>query len=888
MKPFDEIPSGSNLRTIVSNRFRAVANGQSHPMPRVAARLTPIAVGDAIMSSVPTLSLSQIYPPSCGGINLNTCHDPDCGNFGVGAEFALRRARRDRSSTAISSLLSNSAAVGLGAYKLNSNTGKEHRRTSTVFEYEDDPHTWMDRKSMQCRHRVGEGFCDASFEILSNEHLAAEIARLEGMNGALDGAACGCCGRRYIDAPDEFVMDGRHQAKPEDGETMLRPSALRVIHKPCRGKPGARFTIAMEHDHQKRSADNARILQALVNGVGLNGIRRMLSPAGAKSSCGMSRVYDRIFWLERTLLAFEREQLRRWRERAAREGEKVRHHLAHDDIVLSVNWETRDDRRISQINCSTTADVRSGYVFRLDVDFDPTVDPATLFDWTFVDPERGLVNVRRDYESVSGEPYTAPLMSFQRPTGRFDEHHFFAAAASQVALFRSKDLPRMPADTPEQQREKAEVDAETAARLDLIRTLHHGYFDLPESTDDRRAPHTGIMTRDILTKAAHFEMLRRTLPPGWWTLVTEQEGMLPRILPHLFRAEIEADDLAWVAVTFDKEVTKPKVQERVEAFRRAYDRFIQGLRAADPVAEAAMTEGQRKRAFVAHAMATEVMWDRFGTASPMSTTNYSQRHMPKVWIRSPLQTSGETEKVVGFPLVRRTLRGHLKTLAFDEEITDPAMRERAARLVYAATLQPVSSFFNALRERVSLAQRAGGRAARFGPSYINGASYSPRVLIAVLNIFRVHHNWFEARPYVAPWTDTEETEEVEPGFATRRVPGSDRTVQVRKRRTKAPRKRTPAMRLGLQKEKRNEAGELAMPDIHRILYRPWLYAGTPVWDKFEQPGKDLRWNGASGRSSAPLKIAHARRTEVGTAPRGDVEAPAFNRSAPVGPSRQGA
>ena len=210
------------------------------------------------MSSVPILSLSQIYSPSCGGINLNTCHDSDCANFGVGAEFALRRARRDRSITAILALLSNSAAVGLGAYKLNSNTGKERRRTSTVFEYEGDPHTWMDRKPMQCRHRAGGAFCDASFEILSNEHLAQEIARLEVMNGAFDGAACGCCGRRYLDAPDEFVMNGRHQAKPEDGETMLRPSALRVIHKPCRGKPGARFTISLDHERQRRSGLHVR------------------------------------------------------------------------------------------------------------------------------------------------------------------------------------------------------------------------------------------------------------------------------------------------------------------------------------------------------------------------------------------------------------------------------------------------------------------------------------------------------------------------------------------------------------------------------------------------------------------------------------------------------
>ena len=400
------------------NRVCAVLNGRGDPLPRVAGRSTPIAVGDAIASCVPVPSLSRIDPPSTG--DLDAGHGPDCRNHEVGDERARRRARRDRSSTAIPALVPSSAAVGLGAHGLTSDAGAEQRRTSEGLEPEGGPRTWTDRIPMARRHLGAAGDpCDASLERPSSGHPAEGVGRLEGVDGALDGAARGCRGRRRLDAPGGSVMDGRHQAKPEDGETMLRPSALRVIHKPCRGKPGARFTIAMEHDHQKRSADNARILQALVNGVGLNGIRRMLSPAGAKSSCGMSRVHDRIFWLERTLLAFEREQLRRWRERAAREGEPVRHHLAHDDIVLSVNWETCDDRRISQINCSTTADVRSGYVFRLDVDFDPTVDPATLFDRTFVDPDRGLMNVRREHESASGEPYTAPLMSFQRPTGRF-------------------------------------------------------------------------------------------------------------------------------------------------------------------------------------------------------------------------------------------------------------------------------------------------------------------------------------------------------------------------------------------------------------------------------------------------------------------------------------
>ena len=48
------------------------------------------------------------------------------------------------------------------------------------------------------------------------------------------------------------------------------------------------------------------------------------------------------------------------------------------------------------------------------------------------------------------------------------------------------------------------------------------------------------------------------------------------------------------------------------------------------------------------------------------------------------------------------------------------------------------------------------------------------------------------------------------------------------------------MRLGIQEERYDRDGKLIMPSLHRVLYRPWLFAGTPVWDKFENPGSDHR------------------------------------------------
>jgi hypothetical protein len=228
-----------------------------------------------------------------------------------------------------------------------------------------NPHTWKDNRQVRCQFERPAGPCDVGFSLLSNENLLEEAERLRGHNGVLAGPGCKACGRRYLAAPDEFVVNGAN------GNT-----GIRLIHRPCRKKPGGRFTVSLDHERQRRTADNVQILQALVNGTGINDLVRMLAPSGSGRACGVSRVYDRIFWLHGVLLAFEREQLRRWRETVAASGETPRHHLAHDDIVLNVNWETREDRRITQLNCSVTADVRSGYVYRIDVDFDPTVDPV--------------------------------------------------------------------------------------------------------------------------------------------------------------------------------------------------------------------------------------------------------------------------------------------------------------------------------------------------------------------------------------------------------------------------------------------------------------------------------------------------------------------------------
>jgi len=71
----------------------------------------------------------------------------------------------------------------------------------------------------------------------------------------------------------------------------------------------------------------------------------MLGTAATGKTIGFSRIYDRIAWLEGVFLAYEREMLRRWREKVERTGQQIEHCLSHDDMVLTVNWETATDQR---------------------------------------------------------------------------------------------------------------------------------------------------------------------------------------------------------------------------------------------------------------------------------------------------------------------------------------------------------------------------------------------------------------------------------------------------------------------------------------------------------------------------------------------------------------
>lgn len=238
--------------------------------------------------------------------------------------------------------------------------------------------------------------------------------------------------------------------------------------------------------------------------------------------------------------------------------------------------------------------------------------------------------------------------------------------------------------------------------------------------------------------------------------------------------------------------------------------------------------------------------------NPFQSSNFGTRAFPALWVRSPIQAGGETNKVIGFPMLSPRYRRAYRRLGLQDPISNLDLLDAITRRVINATLQPASTFMNSLRDRLAFAKRAGGRGSRSGGTYINGAAYNPRVLIALLTIFRIHYNFFEVRQYVSLINKHEETTYVQDGTTSLAVPGTDQRIKVPKRRRRAPLKRSPAMQAGIPQVKPDNENP-KLPNLAKVLYQPWLFHGTPLWSKLQ----DRR-----GSSLHPIWLQKQRRSPL--------------------------
>jgi hypothetical protein len=285
---------GLRIRPIASPGLNLANVEASQPLTRRRRK------GAGVVEGLPNLTLRAIYPSIVQGMNLNTCPDPDCGNYGISPDpihqsFVGRGAAQRR---LLASVSNPAIGVGLGRYKMEADTNESLRRVSQFLEYEGDSREWYDGRTLVCQHSRGNAECGLGSIILSNQHFADEAERLASQNGLLDGPRCGACGTRYLDRPEEFAFNGAN-GKTEGRSGKEKATGVRVVHRPCRGDNRARFTVSPEHCRQKDRKENITILHHLVNGAGINDLRRLLTPEKGRRAVGVKHIYNRILWLER-------------------------------------------------------------------------------------------------------------------------------------------------------------------------------------------------------------------------------------------------------------------------------------------------------------------------------------------------------------------------------------------------------------------------------------------------------------------------------------------------------------------------------------------------------------------------------------------------------------
>lgn len=157
-----------------------------------------------------------------------------------------------------------------------------------------------------------KGTCGISFDVLSNEHFPDELYRLRTENGLVEGPVCRHCGARYLERPDEFIFNGTHGKITSTSRSPEKPAGFRIIHKPCKGKSGARMSAFLDHKTQVVKRDNVRLLRGIVNGLNLSSQRRLIAdPDTGGLLASVGRVIGYFGW--RKLLAFEKAKLAEWK-----------------------------------------------------------------------------------------------------------------------------------------------------------------------------------------------------------------------------------------------------------------------------------------------------------------------------------------------------------------------------------------------------------------------------------------------------------------------------------------------------------------------------------------------------------------------------------------------
>lgn len=442
------------------------------------------------------------YPPTAAGIQVNHCKNPLCGNFGVSPkEKSSGRGRRAKDAPPKGTPEPGDYVVA-GTRHVGDLTGAARLRCS---------------------------LCNEVIPMQSNLAIAEELLRVSRyLNPAVGPACtnedCSCFGLPQSDNPANYVRFGVNPA----GTPRFRCQTCRKVFS-FGGKATKR---------QRRTHNNLDVLKHLVNRVPLSRISAILDmPAPT--------LYRKIDFIWRQCCAFAGERERRLLTMTTEQIGK--RYICVDRQQLMVNWTANTDRRNVSLWGIGTADIETGYVFGMHLNYDPDMDDAEVATNMLRFGDDKLRQPFRRYARVWLPSDYARAASFSRTRAKTKGKGVEEALVASIGA----------------------TYAEAAKRADIEAG--------PEPLKLTRTPAGGMLVHEQVSMNTHLQLLSRLLWRAEKVRVfMDQESGLRAAFMSAFAGRVKARTADAYYVNILKDTT---VNEKRNAVAAADRRFKESMMA---------------------------------------------------------------------------------------------------------------------------------------------------------------------------------------------------------------------------------------------------------------------------------------------------------------------
>lgn len=560
------------------------------------------------------------------GLNVNFCKNPKCASFGV-PETPHRKK------------LAAGAAPQPGDYALVG-AGKS-------------------KPLLKCL------LCGETLPMRSNQGIVEELTRVMAYLSGTDDPACqnDACALFTVPlslAGSQYVQRGKTAA----GTQRYRCNACKKT-----------FSGAGKSTKKHRMPHKNRDVFALL--ISKMPIRRMAWYTGMDRQS----LYGKIDFVHRQCVAFSGE-----RERSLLDGslELPKLYLSTDRQTLAVNWSNRKDRRNITLQAIATADLESGFVLGMDLNFDPALSLDAVQAEAVANGDVALPQAYRRYARLwLKTDYDAAV----------DESAARKAATAKLRYAYNEDALGAAIET---------SYADAGAREDVEEVVI--------KDKGQKLPTEGVEVRDQYTVYAHFLMLEQLLraAPKVRCYLDQDSGFRAAFMAAFHRQVRERRADAW----FVKVMKESTIDQKDVAVAKARKRF-------NAVAEA---NPGRSKAEIELLMTL----DEMNRMAPVG--KWDDR-----WLTHPVPSKAEPDKRVCW------------LTDIDEATAGPEAleehRRHAAQLYLKGSLHAVDRFFMQVRRRLSLAERPYATASSDRRMWHGYSAYQPQNLAKVLTIFKVAYNY---------------------------------------------------------------------------------------------------------------------------------------------------